>query len=343
MRSAPTAAASPPSWSGLKVWLKIWDTGALETGTGPVAPSWSLNIPSIRVAFSPDSRSIAIGEVGGSNAVTVLDAERGRRIGPSLSGHANRIHGVAYSPDGRQIASASWDETVKLWEVKTGGLLHTFRGHTDRVTGIAFDPTGGRLASTSLDGTVKLWDVTKLGELAVQEARTLVDHSGHLLGVVHGADGRSFATVGGAYLGGRSILLRVKAVTVWDARTGQKIRHIPNPTAGACHDVAFDPGFGRIAWAYGDGTVEIRDATTGQLLLPLSGHTDLVWRVAYSPDGRQLASASRDGTERVWDAETGRLIHILLGFRNSINRFGFNPHGHHSLWPAASLTRSIPA
>jgi WD40 repeat protein len=121
--------------------------------------------------------------------------------------------------------------------------------------------------------------------------------------VVHCPDGRSFATISGfhAFLSNATSPdpTRVQAVTIWNAKTGQKIRTLANPTAGPYHDVAFDSGFERIAWAKHDGTVEIRDATTSRLVRCLSGHGDLVALVAFSPDGQRLASASRDGTVRV--------------------------------------------
>jgi WD40 repeat protein len=170
--------------------------------------------------------------------------------------------------------------------------------------------------------------VTKLGKLAAQETRTLVNPSGLVLGVMHSSDGRFFATVGGSNMPTGN-LVRVEAVTVWDARTYQESRTIRNPTAVVCHNVAFDPSFGRIAWATSGGTVEIRDATTSHLIHRLSGHTDFVRWVEYSPDGRRLASASLDGTVRVWDAATGHVIRVLRGFSEPTRCLKFSADGQH--------------
>jgi WD40 repeat protein len=206
--------------------------------------------------------------------------------------------------------------------------------------------------------------VTKLGEQAGQEARTLVGHSGSLLGVVHRHDGRSFATVGGSVAEGTNTLqeepARVEAVTIWDAQTLQKIRTLPNPTAGVSHAVALAPDFARIAWARDDGTIEVRDVTTGRLLFPLGGHTGFVWQMAFSPDGRRLASASvstghdssvvaanrgdgsRDGTVRVWDAVTGRCLHVLPGFRDKVTCVTFCPDGRRLALAGTRIDRLHP-
>jgi WD40 repeat protein len=189
---------------------------------------------------------------------------------------------------------------------------------------------------------VKVWDVTNLEEQAPQEALTLTGQTGFVLGVVHSADGRSFATIDGPHPGPYDPM-QMAAVTIWDAKTGRVISTTPNPMASACHHAAFDPSFERIAWAGSDGTIEIRDATTRDLRLTLKRHTNPVWKVAYSPDGRLLASASRDGTVRVWDAMTGKCRHILSGFRQVIFCLRFSPDSHRLALAGEKSDRLHPA
>jgi WD40 repeat protein/serine/threonine protein kinase len=305
--------------------LLIWDTATLKTETDPV-PTSTLDTTGWHVAFSPNSRSITVGNT--NNDLLILEIESGRTT-LSLHGHTNRIMEVAYSPDGRCLASASWDQTVRLWDAASGRLLRTFRGHVDRATGVSFAPDSHRLASSCLDGTVKIWDVTNPEDPASQEARTLARKPGAALGVVHCADGLSFATVSGSLDWKGSTPARVGAVTIWDSKSGQEVRTLtaPDPSGGPCHDVAFDHEFTRIAWASGNGTVEIRDATTNGLVLALPGHAGPVERVAYSPDGRRLASASRDGTVRVWDWVTGQPVRVFSGHSDSAACLRFSPDG----------------
>jgi WD40 repeat protein len=311
---------------------QVWDVASLVKEPGPVDPIMRLDASVYsRLAFCPDSRSVAVSCDG--NIVKVLDVESCRTI-LTLRGHTNEIHELAYSPDGRYLASSSDDQTVKVWDAADGRLLRTFGGHTHCAQGVSFSPDSRRLASSSLDGTVKIWDVTNWDEPATQQARTLARQPGAVLTVMHCPRRRLFATVNGQPKKDLPDVFgyvreRVEIVTIWNAATSQEIRTltVPDPTLGACHAVAFDPEFQRIAWARGNRTVEIRDAVTNRSMLTLTGHGNLVERVAFSPDGRWLASASHDGTVRVWNTVTGQQIRVLPGFSDSVYGLDFSRDG----------------
>ena len=110
--------------------------------------------------------------------------------------------GVAFSPNGKQLASASFDRTVKVWDAVTGQETRTLKGHTNWVNSVAFSPDGKRLASASSDRTAKVWDA-----VTGQETLTLKGHTGHVMGVAFSPNGQRLASAS-----------RDKTAKVWDAR-----------------------------------------------------------------------------------------------------------------------------
>jgi eukaryotic-like serine/threonine-protein kinase len=222
-----------------------------------------------------------------------------------LKGHTNVVTGVAFSPDGKRIASASHDETLKLWDTANGQELLTLKGHTSAVAGVAFSPDGKLLASASHDKMVKIWDAAN-----GQELLTLKGHTGSC--VTFSPDGKRLATA--------SVDATVK---LWDATNGRELLSLKGHT-GPVSCVTFSPDSKRLATASFDGTVKLWDATNGQELLTLKGHTSDIWSVAFSPDGKRLASASYDRTVKLWDAATGQ---NLLTLKGSDSCVAYSPDG----------------
>jgi serine/threonine protein kinase/sugar lactone lactonase YvrE len=197
-------------------------------------------------------------------------------------GHTGSVCSVCFSPDGKRLASASRDQTVKVWDAQTGREILTLEGHTSWVESVCFSPDGKRLASASGDETVKVWDAQ-----TGQEVLTLQGHSRSVSSVCFSPDGKRLAS-------GED-----KTVKVWDAQTGQDTLTLKGHTAEV-HSVCFSPDGKRLASASEDKTVKVWDAQTGREVLTLRGHTSWVESVCFSPDGKRLASASQDGTVKVW-------------------------------------------
>jgi WD40 repeat protein/predicted Ser/Thr protein kinase len=274
--------------------VRLWDA---ETGLrrrtlrGHVDNVWG-------VAFSPDGRRIVTGSF--DRTARLWDVETGDVIltffphdaesAPvPLSPYGRRIAEiwvVAFSPDGRLIASGGSDRLVRVWDAGTGREVNRLVGHTDVIVGVAFSPDGRRIASCGWDGTVRLWDAhTGAGSILSR---------GPAAGL-----GRLAFSPDGRFLAAGSWDNTVK---VWDVLAGDLVRTLKGhirPVVGA----AFSPDGRRIASASWDHTVKVWDAEVGQELLTLTGHESEVGAgIAFSPDGLRIVSAAWDGRVKIWEA-----------------------------------------
>ncbi|XXT24073.1 AAA family ATPase [Sorangium sp. So ce429] len=219
----------------------------------------------------------------------------------TLEGHTYSVEGVAVTADGRFAVSASYDQTLKVWNLGTGQLVRTLEGHADIVNGVAVTSDGRFAVSASWDKTLKVWDLGT-GQLV----RTLEGHADIVNGVAVTSDGR-FA-VSASY---------DQTLKVWDLGTGQLVRTLEGHT-DIVYGVAVTSD-GRFAVsASGDKTLKMWDLGTGQLLRTLEGHTYIVFGVAVTADGHFAVSASGDKTLKVWDLGAGQLVRTLGGHTGSV-------------------------
>jgi WD40 repeat protein len=234
----------------------------------------------------------------------------------TLYGHTGGVRGVGVGPDGRRLASAGGDGTVRVWDGRTGEQLLVLKGQPGAVLTVAFSPDGRRLASAG-EGPVRLWDAL--------EGRFLLALKGHtqVNGVAFSPDGRRLASAGSG-LGPQGKLVR--EVKVWDVRGGRQLLSLRGHTDSvSC--VAYSPDGRRLASGGNDRVVRVWDARTGDEVKALKGHTQPVSAVAYSPDGRRLASGGNDGTVRVWDSHTGEEVLALKGHTQPVSGVAFSPDG----------------
>jgi WD40 repeat protein/energy-coupling factor transporter ATP-binding protein EcfA2 len=306
---------------------KIWDAG-----TGKELMTLREHTDKVlSVAFSSDGRRLATG--GDDQTAKVWDAGTGKvlvtlqlakRRNVDETGFKAKVESVAFSPDGRRLATGSDDKTATIWDTKTGEDLITLHGHENRIESVAFSPDGRHLATASWDNTAKIWDV-ETGQMLM----TLRGSETQVESVAFSPDGRRLAT------GNDN-----KTAKIWDAETGGE--ELMTLREGQwITSLVFSPDGRRLATGSDDNTAKIWDAVTGKELITLRGHTNWVFAVAFSPDGRRLATASYDNTAQIWDAETGKELMTLRGHEDAVTSVAFSPDGRRLATASADKTAKI--
>ncbi len=266
----------------------------------------------------------------------------------TLTGHTHEVCSAAFSPDGTLLASASDDQTVRIWDTATGQVLHTLP-HPARLNYATFSPDGALLVSCSEDETVRLWDVRTAAAL-----HSFKGHTGDTWCAAFSPDGKRLAS--------GSVDRTVK---LWDVATGEELRTFKGHT-NTVRSVAFTPDGSRLVSHSQDATVKVWDANTGAVLRTLGGHggggvtvsPDGKWfaatagrkirlwelatvkelraleghvqnvrGVAFSPDGTRLVSTSHDQTMRLWDLASGKELRTFKGHTAFVWNATFNPAG----------------
>ncbi|OIK23822.1 WD40 repeat domain-containing protein [Streptomyces malaysiense] len=273
-----------------------------------------------------------------SRLISIVNAP----LATPLSGHTGAVYLTSFSPDGHTLATASYDRTVRLWNVSDptrprplGGPL---TGHTSWVSSAVFRPDGKVLASAGDDGTIRLWDVADPARPTALGA-PLAGHSGTLYLIAFSPDGHTLASAG-----------EDGTVRLWN------VADPAHPTAlavlrghtAAVRSVAFSPDGHTLAAGGDDHTIRLWKVTDPRRPAPLGvlrGHTDIVHSVAFSPDGRTLASGSADDTVRLWDvtdpASAKPLGAPLTGHTGPVWSVAFSPDGGRLAAASADSTASL--
>eukprot|EP01102_Stenamoeba_stenopodia_P008658 TRINITY_DN2516_c0_g1_i2.p1 TRINITY_DN2516_c0_g1~~TRINITY_DN2516_c0_g1_i2.p1 ORF type:complete len:402 (+),score=72.61 TRINITY_DN2516_c0_g1_i2:329-1534(+) len=246
-----------------------------------------------------------------------------------LTGHRNNITSVVFHPVFSQIASASEDATVKIWDYESGEFERTLKGHTNAVQDIAYDHSGNLLASCSADLTVKIWNTQ-----TYECTKTLHGHDHNISCIIFSPSGDNIITCS-----------RDKSIRIWETSTGYCIKTLLG------HDewvrkVTMNEEGNLLASCSNDQTVRIWDFSKGQCISVLREHTHVVECIAFSPatviplveggktpkgSGAYIASGSRDKTIKIWDVGTGQSIMTLTGHDNWVRGVRFHPNGKYLL------------
>ena len=240
---------------------------------------------------------------------------RGLIVRDSATGDVQRIiestesiSDISISPDSRFIASNGVNNTVVIYELASGTLIHSLEGHTKGVTSVSYSPDGRFIASGSSDDTVKIWDAQNASLIHSVKAHTFTVSS-----VSYSPDGRFIAS---ASMNG--------TVRIWNAQNASIIHSLEGHT-NSVFSVSYSPDGNFIASGSRDNTIKIWNAQNASLIHTLEA--SWVRSVSYSPDGRFIASASGDNTVKIWNAQNASIIHSLDGHTGDVTSVSYSPNG----------------
>lgn len=253
----------------------------------------------------------------------------------------SQILSIAFSPDGKLLATGDVNHEIHVWQVADGKQLLTCKVDEGWIWSVAFSPNGRFLAS-SANRTVNLWDV-QTGQCVL----TLQGFCDRVFSLAFSPDGFLLAS------GSEDHLVRI-----WDIKTGE-LKSVLSGHTDEVRSVAFAPEYSTrgtyknlsrqnqtsptcltkggvkiqnhtgylLASGSYDHTVKLWDVNTGECLETLAEHTDWIWSIGFSPDGRTLASGSRDRTVKLWDVSQGKCVKSLKGHSGQIRTVAFSPDG----------------
>jgi pimeloyl-ACP methyl ester carboxylesterase len=235
-----------------------------------------------------------------SAALERIRARQADRQLRTLQGHSGRVTGLAFSPDGKVLASGSADNTIKLWSTASWREVGTLLGHTGRVEGIAFSPDGKRVASASWDGTIRLWDANTR-----KEGEVLRGHSGSTWSVAFSPKGNLLASAGGD-------------ATVWDARTGKVVKRIERGQGDAFH-VEFSRDGRLLVVSHASASIDTWDTTLWKRKISVQDAFHDGSRATISSSGKFLISSlgSQEISKMwadvltIWGADSGKEIYTI--------------------------------
>ena len=308
------------------------------------------------VAFSPDGKRILFAD---ERRLRYWDIETWKEIkleylwdGREIDYPMGRI--AAFSPDGKRIVLASYDSTVRIWDIETNKVIRRLEGHTYCVNSAAFSPDGKQIVTASTDDTERIWDAE-----TGKEVSCLVGHTASVYSIVFSPDGERIVSASSDHtvriwdaLSGKEIRKlnagdvaysvafssdgkqiasapgdgNSNIVQIWDVESGEKIRSFEGRLYHMYFAV-FSPDGKQIALTFDGNTVSLCSIETGKVIRKFEGHTDRVNSAVFSPDGKRIVSASDDKTVRIWDAATGEEIFWFEGHKYEVTSVAFSPDG----------------
>jgi WD40 repeat protein len=279
-------------------------------------PKIPLKVPALpeaaSLAWSKDNKILAIGTY---KVVRLVNPADGKTI-RELPGHADKVHSLQFSADGKYLAAAGGptgqEGEIKIWEVETGKEVRTITGHADNIYSVSWSPDGKNIASASYDKLIKIWDVSNGSEV-----KTLKDHADAVYAVAYNPAGNLIAS-GSAD----------RSVKVWDVAAGKRIYTL-NGHADIVLSLAWNTAGDQLTSVGADKTVRTWrvNAQAGSAARNVTGHESTVTRVAYSNDGSLMATVSTDKSLKVWNTGNGSTKQTIKQDLGPLLSVAFSPDG----------------
>jgi hypothetical protein len=269
------------------------------------------------VRFSPDGRLLAAagGQPSAKGDLRLYQVADWKLLAV-LGGHEDVVFSVAFSPDNKHLASASFDKTIKLWDLSAQKLERTYHNHSDIVYSVAFSPDGKALISAGKDRSVKVIDAT-----TGKSRFTFSGMEQDVLAVAISPDSKSIVSAG-----------LEPGLHWWNAQTGERVQ-VQNGHGLAVHELCFSKDGKHVVSAGADQTVRIWNGPSGAMERTINAGS-VVYAAAVSPDGKWIASGSFDGLVRLWDVASGRQLATLLDLPTTqLDWLALTPEGFESSSP----------
>ena len=312
--------------SKLDSWHLLWDisTDKLQEVRGP----------SIKLSFSPDGQILAMAKLGGYELSRLSEVFRCLIKGnypptyeggiclwdvsnniqkQMLIGHRRTVSSISFGPDGKTLASADFDGTIRLWDVLKGKTKQKFKQKFTSYS-ILFSPDGQTLASAGDGGNLWLWDI-----LSGKVKQKLTGHKSRVRSVLFSPDGQTLASINGYD----------HSIWLWDVLSGTVKLKLRGPVSFPFgkNIMSFSPDGQMLASVSRGMGIHLSDVSTGTVKQDLIGHTKSVRSVSFSPDSKVLASGHWDGTVLLWDISTGTITHEFIGHTHWVESVSFSPDG----------------